>query len=390
MRHHRLVCGLPALLAYLGGASMVQGSGPTTKEARLHFADWPEIGVVELSSRFDGYQSAVDRDLTAGEPAYDYSVNVIRDGKLYRLFSGGRWRTPGRGDGDHVMQYLSETGAGGTWQPAREGPEFYQGQEDGLGDVWFSGNYLEPEIVEVHGTYYLYTQVEIDPGQPIDTPGLKAETQCDRIQLHTSRDGSTWERWSAERGVVTDIENPTRVCLHHQEVIHAPWDRDHRPFWLYVGAHIDGQWTGYYRIRSADPTTFDWRRREPGVQFSQLGNQLGYVRRAPGGPLFVRITFADDGRGRQVPTLQFSRDGMAWIWGDEGPVLLDGSQDNDRNRNCYFLGLSTLDGTGELERVGADTYHAIYAATTANSPGGADIWWSEIGVGELLLRIRAA
>lgn len=362
-------------------------SPPAYQHSERSFRSLNGIASVRFQSRFYGYQSAVDRDYTAGQEAYDYSVHLIRDGDLYRLFSGGRWLTPGLGDGDHVLQYISETGAGGTWRPVRQGPEFLQGQEEGFKDAWFSNNYLEPEVVKVKGTYYLYTQVEIDPGQPIDQPGLTAETQCDRIQLHTSRDAFHWERWSTERGVVVNLDRPTRTNLHHQEVIYVPWDPDGRPFWLYVGAHIDGQWTGYYRLRSTDPTTFDWREREPGVGFSQLGNQVGYARQAPNGPLFVRITFTDDPTGRQVPTLQFSQDGMAWEVGEEGPVLLAGSQDNDRNRNCYFLGLSTLDGTGELERVGEQTYRALYAATTANSPGGGDIWWSEIGVGELLFTL---
>ena len=166
-----------------------------------------------------------------------------------------------------------------------------------------------------------------------------------------------------------------------------PWDKDRRPFWLYVGVNLDGVFTGYSRIRSADPRSFDWRLREKGAAFSQLGNQLAYARQAPGGPLFVRITFTGDASGRHVPSLQFSRDGMAWFSGDEGPVLLDGSKDNDKNRNCYFLGISTIDGTGEMEYLGNNTYRAIYGATTSNSPGGGDIWYSEIGAGELIFTI---
>jgi hypothetical protein len=383
----RCIGGIWAALAIVACAAQ---EAAEYKQSTLRFSNLPEIEAVVLKSRFYGYQSAVDRDYTAGHEAYDYSVNVIRDGDLYRLFSGGRWRTPGRGDGDHVLQYVSTTGAGGTWQPVREGPELYQGQEEGLPDTWFSNNYLEPEVVKVGGTYYLYTQVEVDPGQPIDLPGLKAETSCDRIQLHTSPDCLTWQRRSTERGVVTNLENPTRTSLHHQEIVYVPWDEDGRPFWLYVGAHIGGQWAGYSRIRSADPTTFDWSQREAGVGFSQLGNQTGYVREAPGGPLFVRITFAADDTGRQVPTLQFSRDGLAWFPGDNGPVLLDGSKDEEKNRNCYFLGLSTLDGTGQLERIGEQTCRAIYAASTCNGPGHPDIWFSEIGVGELQLSIVPA
>lgn len=387
MQHFQRGGWLLVWLVGIGRLSAAPDSSATYQRSERHFSQLAGLEAICFQSRFYGYQSAVDRDYTAGQEAYDYSVHLIKDGGLYRLFNGGRWLTPERGDGDHVLQYVSETGEGGTWRPVREGPEFPQGREEGFPGTWFSNNYLEPEVVKVEGTYYLYTQVEIDPGQPIDEPGLKAETQCDRIQLHTSRDGFHWERWSTERGVVVNLDRPTRTNLHHQEVIYVPWDQDHRPFWLYVGAHIEGQWTGYYRIRSADPTTFDWHEKEPGIGFSQLGNQVGYARQAPGGPLFVRITFTEDGNGRHVPTLQFSRDGIAWFVGDEGPVLLDGSKDNDKNKNCYFLGLSTIDGTGELERVDGQTYRALYAASTANSPGGGDIWWSEIGVGELFLTL---
>ena len=362
------------------------------KEGARRFPSLPQIDSIQIRSRFYGFESAVDRDLTGGEPAYDYSVHIIRDGDTYRLYSGGRWRRPGvpHGDGDHVLQHTSRTGESGTWSMPHGHPEFWKGAEEDHTGTWFANNYLEPEVVKVDGTYYMYTQVEIDRGASIDAPGQVAATQADRIQLHTSPDGSNWTRWSAERGVVVNLDQPTRTSLHHQEVIHVPWDEDAKPFWMYVGANVDGRWTGYHRIRSSDPTTFDWQQRESGVSLAQLGNQIGYARQAPGGPLFVRITFTDGGTGRMVPSLQFSRDGVAWFWGDGGPVKLDGSRDEASNRNCYFLGLSTLDGTGELEYLGDSTYRAIYGASTSNGPGHAHIWHSEIGVGELILRIVPA
>ena len=285
------------------------------------------------------------------------------------------------------MQYDSRTGAAGTWKMPHDRPEFYNGGEDGHEGVWYSGNCLEPEVMKVNGTYYMYTQVEIDKGDPIDLPGLKSLTGSDRIQLFTSTNGNDWTRFD-KRGVVINIDKPQETFLHHEELVYVPWDKDKRPFWFYVATNESGAFTGYCRIRSADPTTFDWTLREKGVGFAQLGNQTAYAKQAPGGPLFVRITFTGDDSGRQVPALQFSKDGMNWFWADDGAVKLDGSHDNANNKNCYFLGISTINGTGELEYLGNNTFRAIYGATTANGPGGADIWTSEIGVGELIFTIN--
>ena len=385
----RLSVGAAAVLVAASLAACSAGeTKPNYKESSLHFSNLPEIESISFKSVFHGAKSAVNRPLTGGEPAYDYSVHIIRDGDRYRMYTGGRWKRPGieRADGDHVMQYVSPTGAGGTWTMPRDRPEFWNGAEQGKPGEWYAGNCLEPEVMKVNGTYYLYTQVEITKDGPIDIPGRKATAWADRIQLFTSRNGSDWTRFAA-RGVVVNMDAPENTALHHQELVYVPWDKDKRPFWLYVGVNLDGVFTGYSRIRSADPRSFDWRLREKGAGFSQLGNQLAYARQAPGGPLFVRITFTGDASGRHVPSLQFSRDGMAWFSGDEGPVLLDGSKDNDKNRNCYFLGISTIDGTGELEYLGNNTYRAIYGATTSNSPGGGDIWYSEIGAGELIFTI---
>lgn len=360
----------------------------TWQESTLQFNNLPKIDAIDLRSQFHGYQSAVDRDYTEGHLAYDYSVNVIKDqaADLYRLYSGGRWRSD-LGDGDHVLQHTSATGAGGMWSmPHPERPEWYQGDETGQSGQWFSRNVLEPEVVKVDGVYYMYTQVMILAGDPIDIPGQVAEAWADRIELHVSADGDNWTRFE-QRGVIINLDEPTRTALHHQEVIHVPWDD--KPFWMYVAAHVNDTFVGYHRIRSDDPTTFDASQAQV-ASLAQLGNQIGYLKQAPGGPLFVRITFTGNGDPadpRDVPTLQFSRDGLAWFWGDGGPVLLDGSKDNDANRNCYFLGLSSLDGTGEIEYLGDHTYRAVYAATTSNSPVTPEIWHSEIGVGELTFTI---
>ncbi|MDO8585776.1 MAG: hypothetical protein Q7T82_01940 [Armatimonadota bacterium] len=266
------------------------------KESTLHLRSVPEIGSMLIRSRFFGFDSAVKRPLTGGEAAYDYSAHIIKDGGLYRLYSGGRWLRPGvpNGDGDHVIQHVSKTGLGGTWRMPHNRPEFWKGSEEGHGDTWFANNYLEPEVVKVKGKYYMYTEVEVDPGSPIDIPGKNAVTGCDRVQLHTSKDGSSWTRWSEKRGVVVEIDDPTHTFLHHQEVVYVPWDKDKKPFWLYMAVDVGGAPTGHWRIRSGDPTTFNWRRKERVEGLAQLGNQIGYAKQAPGGPLFVRITFTPD------------------------------------------------------------------------------------------------
>ena len=387
MRKQLAFASLLLTACLIHNSATVGATPPAKKTGTIRFSKIPGISAIRVESLFYGYQSAIDRDKTAGEAAYDYSVHLFydRSAKIYRLFCGGRWRTPGRGDGDHVLQYTSKTGRAGTWKLIHNRPEFWQGGEEGKGGTWFTGNTLEPEILKVDGVYYMFTQVEIDPGQQLDQPGLKSITQADRIELHTSRDALTWTRFE-KRGVVTRLDDPARTSLHHEEVIYAPWDHDGKPFWMYVGATIAGQWRGYYRLRSNDPKTFDWHSRERVNGFAQLGNQVAYIRKAAGAPLFVRITFTGS-HGRALPTLEFSRDGLAWFWGDDGPVTLDGSKQEKHNRSCYFLGIATLDGTGELPQIAPNEYKTLYGATTCNSPVAPDIFRSEVGVGELTLRV---
>jgi len=376
-----------SVAAILIHCAVVVSTAVEYKESTLHFKNVPGINSISFKSAFYGYNSAVNRPMTDGRAAYDYSVDIIRDGDVYRMYAGGRWKRPGVkfADGDHVMQYVSKDGAAGTWTMPRDRPEFWNGAEDGKPGNWFSNNTLEPEVMKVNGQYYMFTQVMVSPGAPIDLPGQKATAQADRIQLFTSPNGSDWTRF-AERGVVVNLDDPCATHLHHQELLYVPWDK--RPFWFYVAAKVNGTNEGYSRIRSADPKTFDWQLREKGVNLGQLGNQLAYAKQAPGGPLFVRITFVADKTGRKVPSLQFSRDGMDWFHGDNGPVRLDGSKDDADNKNCYFLGLSTIDGTGELEYLGDNTFRAIYGASTSNSPTAPAIFKSEIGVGELIFTIH--
>jgi len=359
---------------------------PPWVERTYRLTGLPGISAIRVRSRFHGHESGVDRDTTSGELAYDYSVHLLfdRQRRVYRMYSGGRWLRRGvpGADGDHVLQHVSRTGAPGTWRMPHDRPEFWIPAEEGRPDVWFAQNCLEPEVLRVGGVWRMYCQVQGNAGTPL--PGEEEPRNVDRIVLFASPDGDNWTRVSEKRGVVVHLDEPERTHLHHQEVVYVPWDRDGRPWWMYVFAERPGQLLGYCRIRSADPETYDWRQREPGAGLSQLGNQIGYARQAPGGPVFVRITFGGDPTGRQVPMLQLSRDGMRWVQsGPDGPLLLDGSKDNGNNPNCYFLGLSTLDGTGELARAGARRFRAIYGATTSKTPVAPEIFYSEIGVGDL-------
>ena len=361
-----------------------------------HFGIFNGIGAISFSSVFYGYNSAVNRPTTGGYPAYNYSADVIRDTSagLYRLYAGGRWLSWPNwpyGDGDHILLYNSSSGLGGTWSVPGS-PVAWTGYEEGYPGKWYSGNYLEPEVIKVNGTYYLYSQVEIQPGQPIDIPaGQTAAQWCDRIQLFTSTDGVNWTRWSRTRGVVVNFDDPTHSSVGYEEMVYVPWDPDGRPYWMYTYANVNGVALGYVRIRSADPTTFDWQARESGINLSQIGNQIGYAKQAPGGPLFVRITFTITASGQSVPSLQFSRDGLVWYFSDggEGPVELQGVTGYaPDNQNVYFLGISTLNGTGELEYLGNNRYRAIYVATTCSAPIAPNIYTSEMGAGQLIFQIR--
>ena len=272
---------------------------------------------------------------------------------------------------------------GHKWFRKIDGPVFPKGDEIGI-HAWWSNNFLEPEVIKVKGTYYMYWQAEIDPGQKVDT-GETAVNQCDRIGLSTSTDGVNWKR-KTDRGVVINVSNPTTTNLDHQEAIYVPDDKDGKPWWLYTFHFVEGRPAGHVRMRSSDPATYDWNAREPVSGMSQIGNQIGYADEAPGGRMFFRITFTDNGRKRTVPTLQLSRDGLNWVTGladGLGRPLLAGSLDEKDNRNSYFLGMSTIDGTGRMECLGKGKFRAFYGATTSNGPGQPHIWKSEIGVGEV-------
>ena len=65
-----------------------------------------------------------------------------------------------------------------------------------------------------------------------------------------------------------------------------------------------------------------------------------------------------------------------------------GSSNTGRNSNCYFPGIATINGNGALEYLGNKRWKAIYAATTSASPTAPDIFYSEIGCGELVIELE--
>jgi hypothetical protein len=337
-------------------------------------------------STFNGFQSLVDRDYTGGESAYDYSVHLIKTGEetgsRHRAFIGGRWKS-NLGDGDHVLQWTSENGLANTWAMWSQAPEFLQGQEEGKSGTWFARNVLEPEVMlAADNKWIMLTQVMIQPGDPIDISGQIAITQADRIMLLTSADCKNWTR-KEDRGVIVNVATPTITNFHHQEIVYVPWDPDGKVYWMYVAYDVNGVFQGYIRIRSNDYSTFDFNSRETVSGMVQLGNQIGYLENAPGGNLFVRITFITSGT-RTVPALQYSSNGINW---SAAMNELEGSSDNVNNKNCYFLGIATINGRGAIPYSGNNQWNTIYAATTSNSPVAPEIYFSEIGMGTLTINI---
>ena len=98
-------------------------------------------------------------------PAYDYSTHIIKktDG-TYILYNGGLYVDYNKDkynptDGDHVLVYTSDDGR--HWHRNLEAPAFYLGGELGVSNEWWSGNTIEPEVVCVDGTYYMYWQTNL-------------------------------------------------------------------------------------------------------------------------------------------------------------------------------------------------------------------------------------
>lgn len=341
--------------------------------------------------------------INAFDPPYDYSLfgMVCEDG-TYRMYAGGRWIDKsdavqdhinglGVADGDHIMMYSSKDGI--TWDRYIDGPAFYQGGELGYdGDMgwnesWWIGNTLEPEVVYVDGVYHMLIQ----------TTGVTPSGYYgDYINYASSTDGVHFTRKTDSPVILPEPgKDFTRfaevygyeIGFNHHELIYMPDDPDGKCFHLYAGHFINGQWSGYVRLRSADPTVFYWNEREETSGFAQIGNQVGYISDydGNGNRLYLRITFhdyEDEDGWRTVPTIYYSTDGLSFYGTGISLASVDVTDPvTEMNHNVYFLGFCTVNGTGEIEKNEDGSYKLMYLATTANLSGGMPIYHAEAGVG---------
>ena len=337
------------------------------------------------------------------DPPYDYSLfGFITEDGSYRIYAGGRWydqseavhnstNGQGTGDGDHVMIYDSKDGI--TWDRHIDGPAFYlgweQGQEGDLtaNELWWTGNTLEPEVVYVDGVYHMLIQSSgvTESGYYGDYIGYASST--DGIHFTRKIDSPVilpepGKDFTQFKEVYGD-----EYGFNHHELIYVPDDPDGKCFHLYTGNFKNNAWAGYYRIRSSDPTCFYWSERVWVDGFAQIGNQVGYISNydGQGGRLFLRITFhdvTDENGTRSVPTLFYSTDGLHFHGTGINLAAVDVTDPvTENNRNVYFLGFCTLNGTGEIPRNGDGSFQLTYLTTTANEPGGMPIFWAEAGFG---------
>ena len=337
-------------------------------------------------------------------PAYDYSTHIIKTDDGYILYSGGLTMDYNtdiypQTDADHIMAYTSEDGM--TWYRNLDGACFYLGHElgsegywsgdnpgegDRFTEKWWTGNTMEPEVVYVDGTYYMFWQVE---NYCINEDGTLMG--ADRIGVATSTDGIHFERKTDIPAIVTD---DIYSWFHHQEVLYVPDDPDGKCWWMYVvSVHKNGKTelggtTKVIRLRSSDPTCFDMSDGYDEVSgWHSTGNQLGYISNydGNGNRLFVRLTtrdVIDNGYDHQVPALYVSFDGLNWV--DIGISLAgaDMSNEDERSRHSlYFLGMSTVNGTGELYRNENGEYEFIYVGCTSTSAVAPAIFHSSEGMG---------
>ncbi len=316
-------------------------------------------------------------------PAYDYSTHIIKktDG-TYILYNGGLYVDYNKDkynptDGDHVLVYTSDDGR--HWHRNLEAPAFYLGGELGVSNEWWSGNTIEPEVVYVDGTYYMYWQCEnythLEDGTLIGH---------DKIGVATSTDGLHFER-KTDKPVI--VNEPEYSSFDHEEVIYYPDDPDGRPYWMYVRHVVRNVTVRYCRIRSADPFEFDYNQVERVDNLQGLGDQIGWLRLDGGEVLFVRIGCAYT--PASTPALQFSKDGLKW---SNFAVILAGVDKTgapaNTGTNVYFTGFSTINGTGEIEKLEDGRFKFIYGGCTSESPVAPAIFYSNVGCGECILSIK--
>ncbi|MBO4327727.1 MAG: VCBS repeat-containing protein [Clostridia bacterium] len=304
--------------------------------------------------------------------AYDYSLYGMKVGDEYLLYSGCRWQDANTtGDGDHIM--LSTSPDGIRWYRYIDAPMFLLGYETG-DEGWWTGNTLEPEVLFVDGVYHMYWQCTYT------TPN---GCYGDKIGYARSDDGIHWTRKTDEPAIICD---DPEVGFNHEEVIYVADDPDGKPYWLYTGHHINNAFCGHIRIRSSEPDRFLYSDREPTGGFSEIGNQIGYFTTQDGRRIFARITFLvlnDEKGSYTVPTIQFSYDGLSFFGSIDFKLA---SVDRDdphaaNNKNVYFLGFVTENGTGLIPSNEDGSFSLIYFATTSNAPGGEPVFRAEAGVG---------
>ncbi|MBQ7699413.1 MAG: VCBS repeat-containing protein [Clostridia bacterium] len=317
-------------------------------------------------------------------PAYDYSTSILKkDDGTYILYNGGLYVDYNKDkyaptDGDHVLVYTSDDGV--RWHRNLDAPAFYLGGELGVSGEWWSGNTIEPEVICVDGTYYMYWQCEnythLENGTLIGH---------DYIGVATSTDGLHFER-KTDKPVI--INEPEYSSFDHEEVLYYPDDPDGRPYWLFVRHVIRNTSERFCRIRSDSPYEFDYRKAERLSNFNGLGNQTGWLKLDNGETLFVRITIVERG-GKTTPALIFSSDGLKWsaVAFEMAGVDKTNAPANT-GKNIYFVGFSTINGTGEIERLEDGRYRFIYGGCTSETPVAPQIFYSNAGCGECIFSIK--
>ena len=355
-------------------------------------------------------------------PAYDYSTHIIKTDEGYILYNGGMYQSYDTEKynsvvGDHALAYVSADGK--IWYQNLDSACIILGGEVGesdysWGDIdpdtglripgtgdsftekWWIGNTIEPEVIRdpTTGIYYMYTQTEnycfLEDGV---TP-----SSADRIGVAISTDGIHFERKTDRPVIITD---DIYSAFTHQQVIYVPDDPEGKCWWMNVSyRHKNGDTAKFpdafirrILIRSDDPTCFDMTQGYVFTDsFSSGGNQMGYISNydGKGNRLFICITLSSwntrDYNGKVVeqvvPTLIVSTDGINW---SGTGITLAGVNLTDPNEvgrpNLYFLGMSTLYGTGEIYQNEKGEYEFIYAGCTSPSPVAPGIFQSEVGMG---------
>ncbi len=335
-------------------------------------------------------------------PAYDYSSHIIKTDEGYILYTGGLYidyntdKYP-QTDADHIMAYTSKDGY--TWHRNLDASCFFLGNELGVSgghdltpgtyENWWAGKTMEPEVVYVDGTYYMYYQCEY---YQTDKDGVLMG--ADRIGVATSKDGIHFERKTDSPAIISSDIYST---FTHEEVIYVPDDPDGKCFWMYVRYVHNNRDVKRIRIRSADPLCFNMDEDYTECEgLNHIGNQVGYISNydGKGNRLFLRITMQDyngDGKGqRWVPSLQFSADGVHWILSDlcMASANLDLPTEAERP-NIYFLGFSTINGTGEIAKCADGSgYEFFFVGGTGSSSVAPGIFYGSEGLGHVILDIK--